>query len=231
FLDEHLEDERMHGFKETADGSGLRRSNPHMHLLEASLAWHRVDQGGGHLARAKEIVALFETRFTAGPGGLLGEHFAPGWALPEGRDADVVEPGHQFEWVWLLHEFARAADVPVPPAAEVLYAFACKTLDSEGRALMEVSRDGAVIDGSRRTWSQTEALKAHLARFAATGDERFAAAACLSFDVLMDEFLTPEGGWIDHYDAEGLPLARHMPASTGYHVVLAFADLLRVMDT
>ena len=65
--------------------------------------------------------------------------------------------------------------------------------------------------------------------FGRTGDERFADAACRSFDVLMDEFLTVDGGWVDHYGAGGEVIATDMPASTGYHVVLAFADLIRVM--
>ena len=50
------------------------------------------------------------------------------------------------------------------------------------------------------------------------------------FDVLMDEYLTPEGGWIDQYDSTGKPMAHNMPASTGYHVVLAMAELMRIMD-
>ena len=45
----------------------------------------------------------------------------------------------------------------------------------------------------------------------------------------MDEFLTVDGGWIDHYGADGEVIASDMPASTGYHVVLAFAELIRVM--
>ncbi|TIM20313.1 MAG: mannose-1-phosphate guanylyltransferase, partial [Mesorhizobium sp.] len=42
FLDAHLEDHRMTGFLETSSGAGERRSNPHMHLLEAFLAWHQA---------------------------------------------------------------------------------------------------------------------------------------------------------------------------------------------
>ena len=141
----------------------------------------------------------------------------------------MVKPGLQFEWVWMLHAYARASGTPVSPSAERLYTFACSTLDEAGRAVQDVTREGAIVDGSRRTWPQTEALKAHLALFEATGDERFAAFACRSFDVLMDEYLTPEGGWIDHYDATGKPLSQTMPATTGYHVVLAFAELIRIM--
>jgi len=182
------------GWLESLPHDGKRHQNPHMHLLEACLALHAADPEGGHLDRAAGIVALFEQFFTAGPGGVLGEHFGPGWTAPTGRDADIVEPGHQFEWVWLLHAYARSSRTPVSPAAERLYTFAASTLDDAGRAVQEVTREGAVADASRRTWPQTEALKAHLAMFEATGEEAFAAAACRSFDVLMDEYLTTGGG-------------------------------------
>jgi len=217
------------GYAETLPQGALRHQNPHMHLLEACLSLHRADPEGGHLECAAKIIDLFDRFFTAGPGNLLGERFARGWTAPVARDANIVEPGHQFEWVWLLHAYARATATPVNPAADRLYAFACSTLDEAGRAVQEVSREGAITDGGRRTWPQTEALKAHLALFEATGEEIFASAACTSFDVLMDEYLTPEGGWIDHFDATGKPVSHDMPASTGYHVVFAMAELIRIM--
>lgn len=218
------------GYAEQLPAPQTRLQNPHMHLLEACLALHRADPDGGHLARASEIIDLFESRFTAGDGGLLGEKFTADWSSPDGEDGGFVEPGHQFEWVWLLHTWARLANKPLPEAAQRLYAFACSTLDEAGRACQQVTRSGAPHDSSRRTWPQTEALKAHLAMFEQRGDARYATAACRSFDVLMDEYLTEDGGWIDHFAADGSVLARDMPASTGYHVVLAFAELIRVMD-
>ncbi len=228
-VDRQMRDQVNGGYVEALPPPHIRQQNPHMHLLEACLSLHKVDPEGGHLARAGEIVTLFETRFTAGPGGLLGERFETDWSSPQGRDAGIVEPGHQFEWVWLLHAYAAASGTALPEAAGTLYTFACATLDSDGRACQEVTRDGEPVDASRRTWPQTEALKAHVTMFERTGDERFADAACSSFDVLMDEFLTVDGGWIDHYGAGGEVIATDMPASTGYHVVLAFSDLIRVM--
>lgn len=229
-LDRLVRDRAHGGYAEQLPAGPARLQNPHMHLLEACLSLHRADPGGGHLERAGELINLFETRFTAGPGGLLGERFKPDWSAPEGEAAEIVEPGHQFEWVWLLHAWARLAQKPVPEAAMRLYTFAETTLDAAGRTCQEVRRDGAPQDPSRRTWPQTEALKAHLALFERRKDARFASAACRSFDVLMDEFLTEDGGWIDHFSADGTALARNMPASTGYHVVLALAELIRVMD-
>ena len=229
-LDRVARDPDHGGYAETLPRPAQRQQNPHMHLLEACLALHAAQPGGGHLARAQELVDLFENRFTAGENGLLGEYFAPDWSPLPGDPGRIVEPGHQFEWVWLLHAHARLKGEPVSPAAERLYTFALTTLDVDGRAIQTAARGGAPIDASRRTWPQTEALKAHLAMYEAHRDERFAEAACRSFDVLMDEYLTEDGGWIDHFSAGGAVLSGNMPASTGYHVVLAFAELIRVMN-
>lgn len=229
-LDRAARDSIHGGYAETLPRPAQRQQNPHMHLLEACLALHAVQPGGGHMARAQELVALFETRFTAGENGLLGEFFAPDWSPLPGDAGRIVEPGHQFEWVWLLHAYARLRGEPVSPAAQRLYTFALTTLDVDGRAIQSAARGGAPIDASRRTWPQTEALKAHLAMYETRRDERFAEAACRSFDVLMDEYLTEDGGWIDHFGADGAVLSGNMPASTGYHVVLAFAELIRVMN-
>lgn len=229
-LDRLARDTAHGGYAEALPPPATRLQNPHMHLLEACLALARADPQADHLARAAEITALFDAKFTAGEGGLLGEKFNADWSTPVGAAADIVEPGHQFEWVWLLHTHARAVGQSAPEAMNRLYSFAVSTLDDEGRACQEVTRTGAAHDASRRTWPQTEALKAHLAMFEQRSDERFASAACRSFDILMDEFLTEDGGWVDHFGPDGSVLARDMPASTGYHVVLAFAELIRVMN-
>lgn len=111
-LDETMKDRAHGGYAEALPPPGPRQQNPHMHLLEACLSLAKADPQADHPARAAEIVALFNTRFTAGPGGLLGETFLPDWSAPTGEAAEVVEPGHQFEWVWLLNTHARAAGLP-----------------------------------------------------------------------------------------------------------------------
>lgn len=229
-LDQQARDTAHGGYAEALPAPLVRLQNPHMHLLEACLALYRADPVSAHLARASEIMHLFDTRFTAGEGGLLGETFKADWSAPDGEAASIVEPGHQFEWVWLLHTWSRLVQKDLPEAAGRLYSFAASTLDDAGRVCHAVTRSGAPHDPSRRTWSQTEALKAHLAMYEQRGEDRFAMAACRSFDVLMDEFLTEDGGWRDHFDASGNLLSADMPASTGYHVVLAFAELIRIMD-
>ncbi|MEO0981516.1 MAG: AGE family epimerase/isomerase [Pseudomonadota bacterium] len=213
------------GYAEAKPRPAHRLQNPHMHFLESCLALHAAFPDKGHLDRALAIKALARERFIDPETGALLEYFEPDWRRAEGDKGDVVEPGHQFEWVWLLDRCAAMAGEALAPEAERLYEIGVRSLDEDGRAIMAINRAGDVVDGSRRTWVQTEALKAHLAMWA-RGDETAGARAMQAFDVLMDEYLTPEGGWIDHYDADGGVLAADMPASTGYHVVLALAELI-----
>ena len=226
-LDSEMRDTARGGYAEKLPAPEQRLQNPHMHLLEACLSLDAVNPGASHMERANEILGLFSEKLTASPDGLLGEYFKRDWSAETGDAHNHVEPGHQFEWVWLMHMHARRNNSAPLEAMDHLYKFGCQTLDEEGRAMMSVTREGKPVDATRRTWSQTEALKAHLA-MAERGDGDAAARAIMSFDVLMDEYLTPEGGWIDHYDADGQVIAKDMPASTGYHVALAFDELIRL---
>lgn len=229
-LETHLTDPSG-GYIECLPRPEFRLQNPHMHLFEASLQLCEATGHARHLERASALRALCLARFIDAATGTLGERFTPeSWTVPFGPDGDDVEPGHQFEWVWLLDRYSALTGTDLPEEARTLYAFGCASLDDAGHALQTCKRNGMPVDASRRTWPQTEALKAHIAMWRA-GDDAAGARAVTSFDILMDEYLTPEGGWIDHFSADGTPMAQNMPASTGYHVVLAFADMIKTMDT
>lgn len=228
-LEAHLVDPAG-GYIESLPRPAHRLQNPHMHLFEASLELYSITKDTPDLTRAAQLRDLFLTRFFDRSTGTLGEYFTQDtWAIPAGDAGDIIEPGHQFEWVWLLARYALLTRERLPEEAYRLYDLACLTLDDEGRAVQSCKRDGALVDRSRRTWPQTEALKAHVTMWRA-GNDAAGVRAVNSFDVLIEEYLTPEGGWIDHYSADGQVLAANMPASTGYHVVLAFADLIRAVE-
>ena len=59
-------------------------------------------------------------------------------------------------------------------------------------------------------------------------DTRARVARCV--DNLLDRYLAvqPAGAWVDQLDAEGRPAVDKLPASTFYHVMLAFTELLRL---
>ena len=121
----HLEDRRLSGFLETSAGEGARRSNPHMHLLEAFLAWHSVTGDASHLRRAEKIIDLFKSHFFDPESWTLGEFFDDEWRPEPGEKGSWTEPGHHFEWASLLVDFAQESSRPEMTAyARKLYASA-----------------------------------------------------------------------------------------------------------
>ena len=83
----------------------------------------------------------------------------------------------------------------------------------------EIGEDGRLRIASSRSWPHAEALKA-LAEEAARGEERHARAIPAILTRLSDLYCPADlnGGWVDHVDADDLPISKVMPASTLYHL-------------
>ncbi|TLU72096.1 AGE family epimerase/isomerase [Lichenicoccus roseus] len=226
FLDRDVADGKAGGYLEGVPASLPRRSNPHMHLMEAMLVWYSATGDKGWLARAEAIAALFETRFFDRTAGTLGEYFSQDLRLADGDAGDSVEPGHHFEWSWLLHRLCDLGGRNFRHQADALYRFALRHgIGADGFAVDECRKSGEQQRASRRTWPQTELIKAHLANGA--WDE----AATVTNAVLRTYLGTQVAGlWIDQFDARGEARADVVPASTLYHLVVAFEDLLRIAD-
>jgi mannose/cellobiose epimerase-like protein (N-acyl-D-glucosamine 2-epimerase family) len=209
--------------------TALRRQNPHMHLLEALLAWHEATGEERWLAEARPLVRLFETRFFDPATATLGEFFDAEWR-PDAAQGHLVEPGHHFEWVWLLHRWAAASgEAGSAAAAEALYATAMRHgFDPEhGGIHDQIDRAGAPVAATRRIWPMTEAVKAHLARIEA-GRVVPRGEPARTIAALFETFLRPTG-WIETCTREGAALRTELPGSTPYHVFLAAAETARVL--
>ncbi len=206
---------------------GHRQQNPHMHLLEACLALFETSGDAYYAEMAHELLALFQARLHDPASGTLGEFFDDTLTAPPGPLGDHIEPGHQYEWVWLLDQCNRLLGTAAEPQISQLYAFAeAHGRDPSGVAVLDVvGRTGAVRHASSRLWPQTEALKAHAAmtRRGMMVDARITTG----LTHLMDRHLTgaPRGMWREHFDAQGLPMGDKIPASTFYHLFMAYADL------
>src|SRR3954462_3818219 len=108
FMQQRLADRRHGGFlEESAPArSGMklpRRQNPHMHLLEAMLALHAASGEKNWLRRATGRVEFFGRLSLVPAPAALTEFSAEDWTVAPTADGALREPGHQFEWVWLLH--------------------------------------------------------------------------------------------------------------------------------
>jgi mannose-6-phosphate isomerase len=217
------------GFEDALPAGGLpRRANPHMHLLEAMLAWYEATGDGLFLERANALIELFQTRFFDPATGTLREYFTADWAIAPGPEGLVVEPGHHCEWAWLLLWAARMGARDATAEAAALYRFVLQHgLDEAGFAVDECSPDGRQTGRGRRSWPQTELLKAHVA-MARHGDGAALAKTAPVAERLLDVYLATDvpGLWMDHFDEQGRGLNTMVPASTLYHLVLAFREFL-----
>lgn len=204
--------------------------NPHMHLLEAMLALSDVSPDERFVRRAADILGLFETTLFDERTGTIAEYYDADWNRSNGVRGRIVEPGHHYEWVWLLHSAAHVTDAPLG-TAERLFDFAERWGSGSGGAPIydELLDDGTLHRDSYRAWPQTEALKAHLAVFESTGELQ-AGRVRLLLDAVLTTFLggPVAGAWIDRTDSELLPASTRIPASTLYHLVVAITELLRV---
>lgn len=209
---------------------GVRETGPHpyqsnctMHLLEAALAWEALGGDAGWVSLADELVALCLDRFIDDQGGFLREFFQADWRPAAGDDGRWVEPGHQFEWAWLLERWGRLRRrQDALGAAQRLYAAGALGVDRVRNVAVDVLWDDlSVRQASARLWPQTERLKAALVM----QDEAEALAAANSLARYLE---TPVRGlWRDRMTPEGAFVDEPAPASSFYHIVGAIAPLLQ----
>jgi len=227
FLDE-LADAKIGGFQESANGGLPRRQNPHMHLLEAFLALYEATGDATYLARADKIFDLFQTSFFDATSGTLGEYFDENLRPAQNHLGDTVEPGHHFEWIWLLEKFRRHTDEPVGEAQDALLDFAASHgIDgATNLAFDEVSRSGQIRIDTKRLWPQTEHIKALMSFYRRTQDEAYLhKAEQVSAALHQHYFDVGLGLWRDKLEADNSCHDELSPASSLYHIIIALMDL------
>jgi mannose-6-phosphate isomerase len=218
FIERRLADPEHGGLFDALPAPAEKRQNPHMHLLEAYLFLERAAPGRGYVERAAQLVTLFRRHFFKG--GLLLEYFQPDWAIAQRA---AWEPGHHFEWVWLLGEYAALAGDDLGAEMAALYNGATKHgLSAEGFIVDELSPDLVPLKTSRRVWPHTEAIKAAATRHALGDADAHGFAESMAAGLLSHFLNRPfPGGWVDHLNANGVPLVDYVPASSLYHLTLA----------
>jgi N-acylglucosamine 2-epimerase/mannose-6-phosphate isomerase len=231
FIDRHLRHPSGEGFWHEWPAQGPRQQNPHMHLLEACLVAFEASNHTRFIDWAARLVDLFRRRFYDGR--TLAEYFTDDWRRTQDERGRIVEPGHQFEWAWILCTYQRLTGQDLGAEAAALVDFSERHGVNAATQVTfnRVRDDGLALDRGSRTWPNTERIKGHLALFETNGrDGRTAIAG--SARVLLDRYLdvSPRGSWIDHFDADGRPIATAAPTSTLYHLFLAFAEILRLEE-
>ena len=209
----------------------ILKSNPLMHLLEALLAWVAMGVDGNFRAAALALCGLAATRLVNPANGAVGELFTAGWAPLGAPEARLYEPGHQFEWAYLLLQAEGLLGINARSQAVSLEHFGRTFGIDETRqvALFAVNEAGAATDRRARLWAQTERLRTSLL-FATQGlgdAAQSQAAVAGSFSGLQRFLATDMPGLWHEWQREdgGFDLAPS-PASSLYHLMTGLEGLV-----
>ena len=191
--------------------------NPLMHLTEAWLAAREATADPRFDRRLEKLAAAFARAFVHDETGCIAE-------LTIGSANNWLEPGHQFEWLFL----AEASRHPAFDAAGLNRALVRgfdfvqrHGVDPEtGGVAALLNEQGGVIDSTQRIWAQTEYLRA----LATHADKSVRAQLPAQIARFAARFLRPQG-WIESQSAEGVVMRPELPSTTPYHLATAYAAL------
>ncbi|WP_454762117.1 AGE family epimerase/isomerase [Caulobacter segnis] len=221
------------GFYLTSPPTAQQGSNEHMHLLEACLAWTEIGGDPSWRVLADEIGDLALSKFIHAESGQIREFFDLDWCPAPGIEGRICEPGHQFEWGWLLLRWSKLAarEDAVVAALRMIDAGEAYGVDAaRGAAINALLDDYSIHDAGARLWPQTERIKAAVVAARLTGDAKYWAMATAGADGLLAYLRTPVPGlWRDKYLPDKTFVEEPAPASSFYHIALAIAELDRAV--
>jgi mannose/cellobiose epimerase-like protein (N-acyl-D-glucosamine 2-epimerase family) len=213
-------------FRSQESGEAPIESNPHMHLLEACLAWAEIGKDPGWGEWAHHLINLAMTHFIRADSGALGEFFSTDLTPAPGTPGRLVEPGHQFEWAWLLLRSEGRHAGPLRRAALRLIDIGEQAGVHNQVAVNSLLDDFSVHDPNARFWPQTERLKAALFAAQTTGEDKYWTMAAAAAATFLPYLKTPVAGlWLDVQLPNGELVDSPAPASTFYHLVGAIVAL------
>jgi mannose-1-phosphate guanylyltransferase/mannose-6-phosphate isomerase len=216
------------GFREAGEKPFL--SNPHMHLLEAALAWIESDNDPIWHDIADEIATLCLNRFVDPKKFVLYEYFDENWRALGAEGERSVEPGHQFEWAWLLERWARLRRrADAHEMACRLFEAGSRGVDEQRNVAVDELDDRFVIRrATARLWPQTERLKAALilSETGAGDAGSYLQQAIEAAESVWGYLQAPLPGlWHDKMLENGGFIDEPAPASSFYHIICAIVSL------
>lgn len=222
------------GFEESIPRSLPLKANPHMHMLEASLAWAEIDSDAGWNLLADEIVELALKSFLSRETGALHEFFDGDWNMVQDPAWDVVEPGHQSEWAWLLIRWGLSRNRPdaIEAARRLISVAEDHGVSDLKMAINELNPDLSTRDSRHRLWPQTERIKAFVAlgwvETTSQGQTSADAKVAEAARGLLQFFEHPvRGAWWEHLGPDGAPATEPSRASSLYHITCAVIEMAR----
>ena len=195
-------------------GSGPLQ-NPLMHLAEAFLATLAVREDSPVQGALAALCEAMQRRFIDPQTGVMLEK-------PLGVVDNWFEPGHQFEWFFLLESSPLLRGTALHGSLDRAFAFTedCGVDPQTGAvaAMLDLQATSQPRDATQRIWAQAEYLRALTLRPASQASLRRQLLA------LQQHFLHP-AGWNECLDAAGKVSRQDMPSTTPYHLATCYSGL------
>ncbi|MCF7701771.1 AGE family epimerase/isomerase [Loktanella sp. M215] len=199
----------------------LRAQNPHMHMLEATLQALEMTGDPAWLDRATHLVQCAARHFIDPATGAIREFVGPDLAPLATPKGARREPGHQYEWAWLLQRYADfGGDAAARVMADRMIAFVTarglrRDGPMAGTPFDALDATGAQTEATHLLWPLTEAGKYHAATGAA---DRTRAIETLIFKHYFAGGPVPV--WCNQLDGAGRILWPAALSRLIYHVAL-----------
>ncbi|MBK5352805.1 AGE family epimerase/isomerase [Pseudomonas sp. TH41] len=189
--------------------------NPLMHLAEAFLATLSVHEDLAVEGALVELCTAMQKRFIDPQHGVLMEK-------PLGAVDNWFEPGHQFEWYFLLESSPLLRDSTLHASLERAFSYTEQLgVDPHTgavRAMLDLEPDGPPRDATQRIWAQAEYLRALTLR----PDSE--TSVLRQLQALHQRSLHARG-WYECRDEKGEVSRQDMPSTTPYHLATCYRGL------
>lgn len=193
--------------RDGAKPGDLRAQNPHMHMFEAVMQAYEMTGNSIWLKRAKTYMDLGARYFIDPNTGAICEFIGHDLTQSNAGMGGRREPGHQFEWAWLLNRYAELSGDDAPRAlADRMREFVethgiRPNGPMAGAAYDAVGPAGDVTEATHLLWPLTEAGKVYAAITRETGDAEAATRATELADMIFgDYFADDKPAWINQLD-------------------------------
>lgn len=223
------------GFTEMDEKGNLSyKSNPHMHMFESAIAWMQIDKDPEWKELGHNIITLCLNKFIDPETDVLGEYFDKDWNHLRENGLFVYEPGHQYEWAWLMSLYEGLTGQDLKSVRHNLFLLAEKYGTSRTRKVVfdEMWSNYTPKTQSSRFWPQCERIKAacRLGTEAnADQKEIYARGADEAMETLFKFFQTPlRGTWYDMLSDKDEFNGTFAKASSLYHIVNAMEEYINL---
>ncbi|MDE0538789.1 MAG: AGE family epimerase/isomerase [Rhodospirillales bacterium] len=210
-------------------GANLEQ-NPHMHLLEAYLSIYRATDDDAYLECAARIMSIYTDFLRTSDLKKVLEHLDES-GRPSGEKGTFIQPGHLYEWYWLVGEYADIAGQPAlkTESAPMIEWADQHCLDTDAGGMFDlVDISAHVLSDRKRNWPMTERIKAlaTLVRDEPAAERRKALTGSITF--FLEKYCRADGSWHEYLTRDLRPDCGYLPLSTPYHVAMAALEVERL---